>query len=66
MVGRFDAREHCVAPRSLSLEENDNAERAIGRSRRGRSREVCNREAMACDESGSDREVAQPGPSVTW
>lgn len=32
----------------------------------GEGREARNREAMACDGSGGDRELAQPGPSVTW
>lgn len=56
------------ALRSLSLEENDNAESAQsdGASVEGEGREARNREAMACDGSGGDRELAQPGPSVTW
>lgn len=68
-VERFHSREHyCVAPRSLSLEENDNAGRAQSngeRRKKAKAGEVCNHEAMACDEP-TDREVAQQPGSIRY
>jgi len=63
----FHSREHyCVAPRSLSLEGNDNAgqTQSNGARKKAKAGEVRNREAMACDELAGDREQ-QSGPSVT-